>query len=342
MTRVSQNSTSNALNYAVNRTKAKLEDLHLKGSTLKRIVKPSDDPSGNIDVLKIRSENADISQFRRNSLVAKTQLEFTEAALNDISDVVNKAKEIAIGQASDTYPADVRQNVAAEVREMRHQLLAVANRRLGNKYIFAGHKTNSSPFDTEGNYFGNDKDIFLEVSQGNFVPINLNGRTVFLGDKEASTSISNPFSRQEKDQKVIEGDFSEADSGVSLRAPASIEEEEDTGSSSQNIFKQLERLETALMTNNSSSIKELLNEFDDSLNRIITLRTRVGAVMNTVAFSEDHGERTKISNEAKKSQVEDADIAELFSDITKQQNILQASYKAGTTVLNKSLLDFLK
>ncbi len=52
MSRVSENSSIHSVNYAVGKTKSKLEDLQLKGSTLKRVSKPSDDPVGNIELIE--------------------------------------------------------------------------------------------------------------------------------------------------------------------------------------------------------------------------------------------------------------------------------------------------
>ena len=66
MTRVSENSSYNAINYSIGKTKSKLEDLQMKGSSLKRIRKPSDDPVGNVELMSIRSRNVDGEQYLRN------------------------------------------------------------------------------------------------------------------------------------------------------------------------------------------------------------------------------------------------------------------------------------
>jgi flagellar hook-associated protein 3 FlgL len=48
MSRVTENSSVNSINYAVGKSKGKVEDLQIKGSNLKRVSKPSDDPIGNV------------------------------------------------------------------------------------------------------------------------------------------------------------------------------------------------------------------------------------------------------------------------------------------------------
>ena len=84
MARVSEASSFHAIQHAVNKTKSRLEDLQIKGSTLKRVQKPSDDPVGNIDILSIRSKNIDGKQYERNASVAKAQLTFTENAISEV------------------------------------------------------------------------------------------------------------------------------------------------------------------------------------------------------------------------------------------------------------------
>src|SRR5690606_38256514 len=147
MSRVSENSSIHAINYAVGKTKGKVEDLQLKGSTLKRVTKPSDDPVGNVELLAIRSRNIDADQYLRNLNFAQTQLAFTENVLEEMTDLLVKAKELAVGQASSIYGPEVREGVAKEIHQIRQQVLSLANKRMGNRYLFAGQKILTRPFD---------------------------------------------------------------------------------------------------------------------------------------------------------------------------------------------------
>src|SRR5690606_16411628 len=125
MSRVSENSSVHAINYAVGKTKGKVEDLQLKGSTLKRLSKPSDDPVGNVELLAIRSQNIDAEQYLRNLNFAQTQLSFTENVLGELSDILVKAKELAIGQASSIYSPEIRLGVAKEIHQLRQQAISI-------------------------------------------------------------------------------------------------------------------------------------------------------------------------------------------------------------------------
>ena len=163
MSRVSENSSLNSVNYAVGKTKSKVEDLQLKGSTLKRMSKPSDDPIGNVELMAMRSQNVDADQYLRNLNFAQTNLAYTENILEEMTDILVKAKELAIGQASSIYSPEIREGVSKEIHQMRQQVLGLANKRIGNRYIFAGQKVLTRPFDQDGKYMGDKNKINIEI-----------------------------------------------------------------------------------------------------------------------------------------------------------------------------------
>lgn len=345
MSRVSEQSSIHSVNYSVGKTKSKLEDLQIQGSNLKRIQKPSDDPIGNIELLSIRSKDVDDNQYLRNSSYAKTLLELTESTLESMTDLIGKAKEIAIGQSSDLYNPEVRQSVAKEVHQLRIQAIALANRRIGNRYIFSGYKTLSKPFDMDGKYLGDDGKIKLEVSKDFFVPINLNGNEVFF------TNNKNDFRKNDVDIRQLEmiepsmqnEEMQQMNEGEPLAEPSrDLASESKDPNTRTSIFDNLQSLENALLTNNPDVVQNILESLDDDHNRIVTLRTQAGAISNSIVNSENTIENTKLMNAAYKSKIEDADIAELFGEISKQQNVLKATYKSTAGLLNSSLLDFVR
>lgn len=342
MTRVSENSASHSLQFALNKTKQKMEDLQLKGSTLKTITKPSDNPVSNVEALAINSATNDNIQYLKNADFALTYLNVTEKSLEEITDILTKAKEIAIAQSSDFFNADVRKNVATEIQQMYNQTLSIANRKVGLKHIFSGYNTLTVPFDANGNYRGDEGKTTLEVSKNFFVPINLNGKEVFYSSEE-STQTEHPLEHFEQFQKP-----GQKPSAIDSKDPLQQSRElasENTGDdfkSRDNIFSQLRGLTTALENNDPKSIQALLEKFDNSITRLITLRTRVGSITNSINTTKTTIESENIDHASRRSSLLDADVAELFSDIQKQQAILKTTYQSSQGVLNQTLMDFLK
>ncbi len=339
MTRVSENSSTAALKYAMGKAKSKLEDLQLKGTSLKRMVKPSDDPISNVEALQIRSKTADNKQFLRNSDYGLLQLEATERSLEALTDLLVKAKEIAITQSSDFYNDDIRKNVSNEIIQIRNQALAIANKRIGNRYIFGGYSTLKQPFDIDGNYAGDKGKINLEISKDFFVPINLHGDEVFFALDETKDSRAHPLNNFPEMKNVPKEKIQQQEEELPSRDLASTEPE---FKQRENIFTQLTGLITGLENDDTSTIQNLLERFDESISRLITLRTKVGSITNSIRTTQNQILDDNLGFETRKSKLVDADVAELFSDLQKQQAVLKLAYESGAKTMNNKLLDFLR
>lgn len=339
MTRVSEGSSQASLKYSLNKAKAKLEDLQLKGATLKSMRRPSDNPVSNVEVMQLKSSDSDNSQFLRNADFALMQLNVTEKSLEQITDILVKAKELAIAQSSDLYNPDVRKNVANEVIQMRNMLLGIANKRLGQRYIFGGFKTLAPPFDSSGSYKGDKGHITLEVSKDFFVQTNLNGSEIFYVDEGFANQKTNPLKDFPEMKRHQEINKPETEINRDL---ASVKENKNSMQPRENLFSLLETLSTALENNEPDVIQNLLEKFDTATSRLITLRTRVGSITSSVLSSKNTIESDRIDNAERRSNLVDADIAELFSELTKQQEVLKTTYKSTQNLLDTNLLDFMR
>lgn len=338
MTRVSENSSTASLKYALNKTKAKMEDLQLKGSTLKSITKPSDNPVSNVEAMALTSSTNDNIQYLKNADFALLNLNVTEKSLEELTDLLSKAKEIAIAQSSDFFNADVRKNVANEVQQLYNQSLAIANKKVGLKNIFSGTNTLTVPFDSNGNYKGDSGHISLEVSRNFFIPVNLTGEEVFFSSED-SDSIESPLQKFEQFDKSTINNISRE-----LATKEVGEDGEVQGKpfkTRDNIFAQLQALTSALENNDPQMIQGLLEKFDNSISRLVTLRTRIGSITNSVESSRSGLEGANVDQISRKSSLLDADVADLFSDINKQQAILKTTYQSTQGVMNQTLMDFL-
>lgn len=347
MSRVTESSSFHAIKHSVAKTKEKLEDLQIKGSNLKRVQKPSDDPMGNIEILSIRSKKIDGDQYQRNASVAKAQLTFTESAIEELTEIVSKAKELAIGQASNLFDSNVRHGVAKEIEQLRNQAISIGNRRIGNKYIFAGFKSLSQPFDSEGNYLGDKKQTKIEVGKDFYVPVNFSGEAIFFEKDGTPATNHDPLAGSELQNigpEVLDENFQQDQNEGEFflnRTPANGENPGQLNESRGSIFSKLSTLHNALMTNNHEAIQELLPGLDDTMDRLIGVRTQIGSFLNSVDNSLMKIEKENLANAEYKSKVEDADIAELFTDLTRQQNVLDATYKASAQLMNKNLMNYI-
>src|SRR3989344_3905634 len=145
--RVGENSTLNTVKDSLNRSRLRMNELQKQNSTLKRVNSPSDDPVGNAKLMTIRNEELDNKEFERNANLAKTFLNYTDASLEEATNLLVRAKELALGQASSAANGpESRVMVGEEIKNIMHQIAGIANRRLGDRFIFSGYRTSTQPF----------------------------------------------------------------------------------------------------------------------------------------------------------------------------------------------------
>ncbi len=155
-------------------------------SSGKRINKPSDDPIGMSKVLDYRKTLCAIDQYNRNIAHGESWLSITDSTLDSVGDSLIRAKELALSQANATANADTMKAVAEEVKNIYDYILQLANTKLGNSYIFAGHKTDTPPFSRDDDYIasynGDKGEISIIAGENLEIDINVNGDELFLSD----------------------------------------------------------------------------------------------------------------------------------------------------------------
>ena len=114
-------------------------------ASMKLINRPSDDPIGINKVLEYRKKIASIDQYARNITSAKTPVEMGVINLEEVHGLLGDAKALAMSQAA-SDDALGRIAAAREVANIYDHIRDIANTRLGGKYIFAGHNTDTLPF----------------------------------------------------------------------------------------------------------------------------------------------------------------------------------------------------
>jgi flagellar hook-associated protein 3 FlgL len=149
-------------------------------SSGRRLNRPSDDPGGVVSALRLRAKLAEDVQYKQNMDDAVAWLNTTEAALREAISTLQRVREIAVAGANQTLPAESMEALAKEVAQLKSHLGGVANTDSGGRYIFAGVKTLTPPYDPNTGVWNGTGDIFTyEIAPGVTVPVNIDGRAVF-------------------------------------------------------------------------------------------------------------------------------------------------------------------
>ena len=132
-------------------------------ATGKKINVASDDPVVYGILQDVRRISDNISQFERNISTAITRLQTADSTMDELNNVLIKAKEVAIGAMNVTMTADMRTTAAKEVRGYMKTFHNLANRKEGGRYLFSGTRSTTPALDDNGVYQGRDDDVYIEV-----------------------------------------------------------------------------------------------------------------------------------------------------------------------------------
>ncbi|MDC8830446.1 flagellar hook-associated protein FlgL [Alteromonas gilva] len=123
-----------------------LSDTQIELSTGSRINKPSDDPVGAARVLRLTEELDTLKQFQRNNDLVTGALEQQETILRNITDTVQRARQLTI-QAGNGLLSDAdRKALAAEIGQIKDEVFDLMNsQNAEGDYYFAGFQSETQP-----------------------------------------------------------------------------------------------------------------------------------------------------------------------------------------------------
>lgn len=330
--RVTHNTNYDLVRESIRRSKDRMQELQTQHTTLRKLNTPSDNPVGAAKVLEVRTDKVNNDQFQMNSKLAETFLANSDHALGELSDIVVRAKEIALAQASGASSNDsTRLGVAEEVNQLYQQAVSAANRKIGDRFLFGGYKTDRMPVDFDGGYQGDDGQMMVEISKGVFLSMNVPGIEAFNTNPDASADARRALAK-------TEGQKSEA------REPAveNSRELDASGPENVNVFDELENLRIGLLTGDLDGIRNTLERFDQIHTHLVAMRSKVGSRIQGIQTSSDSLERQNITNAQLTSQLEDADMARVVSDLAKEETVFRSALQTSQKLLQPTLMDFLK
>ena len=119
-------------------------------SSGKKINRPSDNPFGAESVLRYRSLQNAVEHFEQNAATVKDNLLIADGMMNSYQQLIDRANVLMTQGASDTTTATAREALAKELDGIRLQMLAIANKKSDDRFIFGGTRQNVAPFDADG------------------------------------------------------------------------------------------------------------------------------------------------------------------------------------------------
>jgi len=289
-------------------TQDRLSKTQTQLSTTKQINKPSDAPDQAATITRLKSaidrQNAYVSTI--NSV--KDKLSQQETAASNATDVLTRLKELTIQAANDTYSGVDRKSIDLEVRQLRDQLLSLANTQdVNGNFIFSGSRVGKQAFATDENgklvYQGDQTVSATGVGDQSAVDINRSG--------------TNPF------DKIVRLDENNKKMAVGF-------------------FQVIDDLSAALQLNDSGGIKRAVGEMTTLQQGLSDSLASIGAATNKIDNQASLAEENVLRMKSTLSQVEDTDYTEAITKMNKDILALQAAQSSFAKIAQLNLFDYIK
>lgn len=301
--RVTNNMLINNMVGYINKNLNRMSKYQYQLATGKKISVPSDDPVVAARALKLRTDLAEVQQYKRNVEDAISWMEITEDTIDKLGDVIQRARELAVDASNGTKTPEDLQKVKEEILQLREQIIHIANTTYAGRYIFSGFSTNKPLLKEDGTFnidVMNSEKIMFEIGIKDNLNVNVTGGDLFNDGANA-----------------VAGDL-----------PAFI--------------KVFDNYIAALDSGDTSKVSSIIAELDDVHNNTLRVRADVGARMNRLELTLDRIENDIISFTKLMSLNEDVDEAEVMINLKNEENVYRASLAGGARIIMPTLLDFLR
>ena len=351
-----------------------LEMLQIKQTQLasgKRLMQPSDDPVAIAKSLNVRALLRDNEQFMRNIDDAFGWMSSSEAAIQDMVSVITDLKEVAIAGANDTMGIDERITLAEQVESLIERLINVANSRYGDRYVFAGTHTLTSPYSavysvpSETFTFADDNWLDLghsAIESGSVVVSDGMGlvytegvdydidyttgriRRIPTGTMGIGLNYTVSYDSQNTTEVVL--NVPDTTGLVNREIAQGVYEAINIGgeyilNSGTDVFAVLIDIRDMLFRNDGAGVGAMLDDVESALDQISSSLGKTGAVTKTFTLAEARLQTENTNLQAMISKMEDADIAELAVSLQTKQATYEAALASAAQIMNTTLLNFI-
>lgn len=290
----------------LNRVSEKLTRMQMKSASGKEISRPSDDPFHASQAMSMRGSLEATKQYQRNVQDAMGWADMTEDAFDDITTNARMARDLLVQASTDSSDPTSRKSIAAEMEQLIEAIKQGASKSYRGSYLFSGTETGARPYaaGADDTYHGDE---------AGFDP------TIPGIVREIGPGITMTINTVGRD---ILGDGQSAADG-----------------------KLLDVLRDAvdhLNAGDGPNLRADLSKLDGNIDHILGVRAANGARAQRLETALSRLQETEESTMSQLSETEDADIAKTLIELNSQTAAYQAALRAGASLVQSSLMDFLR
>ena len=288
----------------------KISDSQVQLSQGKQLIKPSDAPDQAAVIQRMKTVMSRQESFHASLSTLNSRLQNEDTTLKSATNLLVRAKEIAVQAANGTLAPVNRKALAAEMQGVRDQLLSLANAKDDNgNFLFSGSRSDKPAFGPPGPgqtpvYQGDQTRMTVMVGDQRTIPINRTGTDVFV-----SISRINEVSGKTE--------------GVGF-------------------FKVMDDLIAGINFSNGVAIQRGGAEMTSLLNGLSLAHADIGTDLNVVEQQSNVIDDTILNIKSNLSNIEDLDYASAITKMNQQMLSLEAAQSSFSKMAQLTLFNYLK
>jgi len=159
---------------------ADMSRLQDQATSHKKITRPSDDPVGAADAMRVRANMTAENQYGRNIDDGNGWLTTIDSALNRSLSVMHRVRDLVVQGASETNSPESREALALELEELRDELLGTANTKYLGRTVFAGTSDAGAAFAEDLSFTGvPGSSVQRRVGPDTTIAVDADGAAIF-------------------------------------------------------------------------------------------------------------------------------------------------------------------
>jgi flagellar hook-associated protein 3 FlgL len=190
--RITDNMRFDTVQQSLSSLRSRQAELTGQISSGSKINAPSDDPVAAARLTRISAQASRTADYRSTIDSVRADLQLSEGSLAQASDLMVRAKELALQGATGSLTADDRKTLANEVATLQAQFVSTANARGNRGYLFSGNRTDTATLAGNGDFQGDDSEHEVEISPGVTTAVSVTGSEAFTtaGGVDAFATLS--------------------------------------------------------------------------------------------------------------------------------------------------------
>lgn len=312
MIRTTNLTTSDTMLNYIMTNQAKYNEAAEMSSSGKKLTQPSDNAYDAISVLNVNKQLSQLDGYVSNMKLGTNELNVLDQTEASITTQLQRANDLAIEASNQANSPEALSNIKIEIDQIIQNLKSLGNTNYNGSYIFAGTQTSTAPFQD------------VTDASGNVTGMTYTGTPA---DKAYQRYI-------QISENVV--------SPINVPGDTLLGSYDPVTKTGQGVFKTLSELSEALGAQDTTTIRNSIDQIQSGLNDTANTRTKFGSIVQRFDMTQASIASTVLQLKDYKSSLADVDLSEAATQLASQKIALQATLSvAAQTLQGNSLLNYL-